>query len=200
MDRAREEANYRSNNGGEAEVSQDVSAAGQAQQAVQGSGVQNVYLQGSDRDFEPVVSVVSPFGQRDEKLPVRGRDELLNELAANTVDTRIWVIHGLGGSGKTRLALEAAFRAEELGTEVWWVTAVDPDMLVAGMRAVGRRLGLGHEDLKHGDAADLVWQRLSDREDPWLLVVDGADDPQVLRARGVALRMGADGCGRWQVT
>ena len=97
MDRAREEANYRSNNGGEAEVSQDVSAAGQAQQAVQGSGVQNVYLQGSDRDFEPVVSVVSPFGQRDEKLPVRGRDELLNELAANTVDTRMWVIHGLGG-------------------------------------------------------------------------------------------------------
>ena len=88
--------------------------------------------------------------------------------------------------------LEAAFRAEELGTEVWWVTAVDPDMLVAGMRAVGRRLGLGHEDLKHGDAADLVWQRLSDREDPWLLVVDGADDPQVLRGAGGCV---ADGRG-----
>lgn len=173
-------------------VSQDFSASDQARQAVQGSGIQNVYLVGRDREFELAVSLAPPFGQRDENLPLRGRDELLSELADNSVSQPVWVIHGLGGSGKTRLALEAAFRATELGTEVWWVSATDPGELVAGMRAVGRRLGAAQEDLEHGDAADLVWQRLAMRQNSWLLVIDGADDPQMLRGIGNSV---ADGQG-----
>ena len=60
------------------------------------------------------------------------------------------------------------------------------------MRAVGRRLGVVHEDLEYGDAADLVWHRLSAKESPWLLVIDGADDPQMLRGAGSYI---ADGRG-----
>jgi tetratricopeptide (TPR) repeat protein len=102
------------------------------------------------------------------------------------------VIHGLGGSGKTSLALETAFRAGKHGAEAWWVSAADPAVLVAGMRAVGRRLGIDQQDLEYGDAADLIWQRLEMRPQPWLLVIDGADDPQALRGAGNRV---ADGRG-----
>jgi hypothetical protein len=173
-------------------VLQDVSASGHARQAVQGAGVQNVYLVGPERELEPAVSVTPPLGQRDENLPIRGRDELLAELEDSRSVHRVWIIHGLGGSGKTRLALEAAFRAKERGAEVWWVSATDPDVLAAGMRAVARRLGVVQDDLEYGDAADLIWHRLAVKESPWLLVIDGADDPEMLRGAGNSV---ADGRG-----
>ena len=169
---------------------QNFSASGTAQQAVQGSGIQNVYL--GNRAQEPAVSVTPPLGQRDQGFPVRGRDSVLAELADIGVAPRVWVVHGLGGCGKTRLALEAAARAQDRGTEVWWVSAADTGAMVAGMRAVGRRLGLSQEDLEHGDAADLLWQRLIAKRDSWLLVIDNADDPQALAGAGTYV---ADGRG-----
>ena len=171
-------------------VLQDFSASGQTQQAVQGSGIQNIYLSAHDKCPEPAISVAPPFGQRDENLPIRGRNGLLSELADGDVGPRVWVIHGLGGSGKTRLVLEVAYAAERRGAEVWWVSAADAGTLVAGMRAVGRRLGVAQEDLGHGDAADIIWQQLAARQHPWLLVIDGADDPQMLGETGGCLAEG----------
>ena len=143
---------------------QDASASGSAQQAVLGSGTQNVYLGGRERQREPAVSIAAPVGQRDESLPLRGRDELLAELAG--AGPRVRVLHGLGGCGKTRLALEAAFQAQQRGTEVWWVSAAEPGVLAAGMRALGRRLGVTDAELEHGDAADVIWQRLAGQAGP----------------------------------
>jgi hypothetical protein len=169
-------------------VRQAASADGAAQQAVLGSGTQNVYLGGRERSPEPAVSIAAPAGQLDESLPLRGRDELLAELTG--AGARVRVLHGLGGCGKTRLALEAAARAQQHGREVWWVSAAQPDALAAGMRALGRRLGVTDAELEHGDAADVIWQRLTARRDPWLLVIDNADDPQVLAGAGTCVAEG----------
>jgi tetratricopeptide (TPR) repeat protein len=185
------EANYDGSQS-QPRISQEFSAAGDARQAVQGAGVQNVYLTGSNQNIRTIVSVVPPFGQRNQNLPLRGRDELLSELTDSDHGRQVWVIHGLGGAGKTSLALEASFRANERGTEVWWVSAVDTATLTAGMEAVGRRLGISQQDLGYGDAADLIWHRLSARSEPWLLVVDNADQPQILRGAGDSV---ADGRG-----
>ena len=169
-------------------VEQDAAAAGQAQQAVLGSGIQHVHFGDRDRPGEPAVSVAPPVGQRDEQLPLRGRDQILAEI--NGSGARVWVVYGLGGCGKTRLALEAAFQAQQDGVAVWWVSAADPASLVAGMRAVGRRLGVSEAELEHGDATDVIWQYLVGRADRWLLVVDNADDPQVLTGPGKSLAEG----------
>ena len=45
-------------------------------------------------------------------------------------------------------------------------------------------------ELEHGDAADVIWQRLAGRQDPWLLVIDNADDPQVLAGAGTCVAEG----------
>ncbi len=100
------------------------------------------------------------------------------------------MLHGLGGCGKTRLALEAAFEAQQRGTEVWWVSAAEQGGLIAGMRALGRRLGVTDSELEHGDAADVIWRHLAERRDRWLLVVDSADDPQLLAGAGTCVAEG----------
>jgi hypothetical protein len=169
-------------------VRQEASASGSAQQAVLGSGTQNVYLSERERQHEAAVSIVAPVGQRDDSLPLRGRDELLVELAG--ADSRVRVLHGLGGCGKTRLALEVAYQAQQAGTELWWVSATEPGVLAAGMQALGRRLGVTDAELEHGDAADVIWLRLAARQDPWLLVVDNADDPQLLAGAGTDVAEG----------
>ena len=170
------------------QVEQDAAAAGQAQQANLGSGIQHVHFGDRDRLGEPAVSVAPPVGQRDEHLPLRGRDQILAEITGS--GARVWVVYGLGGCGKTRLALEAAFQAQEEGVAVWWVSAADPASLVAGMRAVGRRVGVSDAELEHGDATDVIWQYLAGRVDQWLLVVDNADDPQVLAGAGRSVAEG----------
>jgi plasmid stability protein len=171
-------------------VRQEASASGSAQQAVLGSGTQNVYLGERERQREAAVSIAAPVGQRDDSLPLRGRNELLAELAG--ADPRVRVLHGLGGCGKTRLALEVAYQAQQDGAEVWWVSAAEPGVLAAGMQALGRRLGVTDAELEHGDAADVIWLRLTARQDPWLLVLDNADDPQLLAGAGTDV---AEGCG-----
>ncbi len=173
------------------QVWQDVAASGQAQQASLGFGIQHNYFGEQGLRAEAAVSIVAPVGQRDAALPLRGRDQLLAEIA-DTGQGAVWVVHGLGGCGKTRLALEAAWQAKQQGIEVWWVSAADESLLIAGMHAVGRRLGVSDDELRHGEAADLIWQRLSGRQQPWLLVIDNADTPEILAGPGVCV---GDGTG-----
>ena len=102
------------------------------------------------------------------------------------------VLHGLGGCGKTRVALEVAFLAEQAGIEVWWVFAADETGFLAAMRSVGRCLGVSDAELEHGDAADVIWRRLAARRELWLLVVDNADERPCSPAAGASV---ADGRG-----
>ncbi|MFD7655242.1 tetratricopeptide repeat protein [Actinosynnema sp. NPDC059797] len=104
---------------------------------------------------------------------------------------RSLLLHGLGGSGKTSIAAEVARRLSAEGVDVWWVSAVDHARLVTGMHAVGHLVDAGAEELRTGHAAEAVWRRLNARTRPWLLVVDNADDPEVLDVTAD----GADGTG-----
>jgi hypothetical protein len=172
-----------------ADVGQDFSASDWAQQAVQGRGVQNVYFRGRQIP-EATLSIAAPTGQRDLARPLRGRDQDVAELARPGLGVQ--VLCGMGGCGKTRLALEAAATAQRHGAEAWWITAAQQASLEASMRALGRRLGLSDAALDHGDAADLIWQHLADRDGRWLLVIDNADDPQALAGDAASV---ADGRG-----
>ncbi|MER5930970.1 tetratricopeptide repeat protein [Streptomyces sp. NPDC002054] len=138
----------------------------------------------------PVVSTAPPFGLRDPGRPLRGRHEELDRLTrllSGPSDGTVHVLCGPGGSGKTALALEVAHRVP---FRRWWIDARHRASLEAGLLAVARRLGA---PLEHGtgDPADGLWDRLTHLGQPWLLVVDNADDPAVLDGNG---RL-ADGTG-----
>jgi tetratricopeptide (TPR) repeat protein len=122
---------------------------------------------------------------------LRGRDEILNRLMAAVdgiragharSDLQVWVLHGMGGCGKTTIALEAAHRAQRAGMRAWWVSLSTPTELEAGLHAVAFAAGADEDELGRGHPADVLWRRLNSAGEPWLLVIDNADDPDLLAA------------------
>ncbi|MFE9435822.1 tetratricopeptide repeat protein [Streptomyces sp. NPDC006640] len=56
--------------------------------------------------------------------------------------------------------------------------------LEAGLRAIARQAGASEDELRAGDAVDVLWSYAAQFERPWLLVVDNADDPALLNGPG----------------
>ncbi|GAA1288283.1 tetratricopeptide repeat protein [Saccharothrix xinjiangensis] len=129
-------------------------------------------------------SVALPLAAMDGAGALRGREEVVESFLSRFEDAgtggRAHLLHGLGGSGKTSIAAEIARRVSAKGTAVWWVSAADNAGLVSGLHAVARLAGAGGDELRSDDAADVLWRRLGARREPWLLVVDNADDPHAL--------------------
>ncbi|KUL32081.1 tetratricopeptide repeat protein [Streptomyces regalis] len=138
----------------------------------------------------------SPAGPDSVRMPLvgrppgilRNREELRELLAAAVAGPGgdAHVVHGMGGCGKTALAywlFTEAVRSH--GRVGLWVNASERMSLRAGMLAVAGDRGASAGELAAAAtgqraAADLVWHYLDHSCDPWLLVLDNADDPGVL--------------------
>lgn len=167
-----------------------------AQQAVLGTGTQNIYF-GTREQRATATSLAIPLGRRANQSPLRGRDELVDTLAASALEAaslrpRVHVIHGMGGCGKTSVALEVAARLMQSGVDAWWVPVTGEDVLHRAMMALGGQLGLSDSQVRRGDLADLVWHTLRGWKRQWLVVFDNADDLTVLELADARL---ADGTG-----
>ncbi|MFD4370238.1 alpha/beta fold hydrolase [Streptomyces sp. NPDC058486] len=127
-----------------------------------------------------------PFGQlADGQLKGKDRLALVAYLLSEEARQHVHVVAGLGGSGKSRIALEAADRARRAGYRVWWVS---PPELNLRMRMIASDLGAPSITVERawlvGTAMDLVWTLLDACPDPWLLIFDNADDPERLGPPG----------------
>ncbi|MFF7329024.1 tetratricopeptide repeat protein [Streptomyces sp. NPDC008150] len=121
---------------------------------------------------------------------LRDRAEVMAGLRAAVGTDRggeAYVLYGMGGCGKTAVAC-VLFQAatSEYGRVGLWVNASDRASLRAGMLAVAADRGASDAELlaaRNGlrPAADLVWQYLDRSPEPWLLVLDNADEPEILR-------------------
>jgi tetratricopeptide (TPR) repeat protein len=112
-----------------------------------------------------------------------GRDELLDELHSKLEHgrTALTAVRGMGGVGKTQLALEYAYRHAGDFDLVWWLRAEEPATLLEDYAALAQPLGLGNvgeRDL--AVVANAVCQELA-RRDRWLLVFDNATGPDDVR-------------------
>ncbi|BCJ26438.1 hypothetical protein [Actinocatenispora sera] len=112
--------------------------------------------------------------------PVRGRDELLAELA-DGIHGRITVLWGFRGVGTSTVATALAQRVQ---ARTWFVRAADADALRAGMVSLAYELGAGEGEVRSRHLGDLVWQRLHDLDTHWLLVLDGVTEPDALGTDG----------------
>lgn len=108
-----------------------------------------------------------------------GRDELLDELHENLTKGRVTLtaVHGMGGVGKTQLALEYTYRHAGDFDLVWWLRAEAPATVLEDYAALAGPLGVGKAG--EGDLAalaDTVRETLG-RRDGWFLVFDNATGP-----------------------
>jgi tetratricopeptide (TPR) repeat protein len=115
-----------------------------------------------------------------------GREEQLRSLEQSLLPSNIhrrMTICGLGGCGKSALALEFAYRALVRYAKymVFWVPAISQESFELAYREIGVRLGVPGITEDNADIKKLVKNALSSGSfSDWLMIVDNADDPGVL--------------------
>jgi tetratricopeptide (TPR) repeat protein len=137
--------------------------------------------------------VAAPFG----RLPVvvRGRDVLLREMydlvnRRSRATRKTWALVGMGGVGKSTAALLLAEIAQKHGWHVWWVTALNTMSLTGGVVEVLHQLDAPLSVIQAVSesaptAPTRAWEFLNGRHSAgkhWILVLDNADNPDVLAA------------------
>ena len=130
---------------------------------------------------EPMVANLPP-----RNLVFTGRQGLLDQLAASlqpgqaAAIVQPQAVLGLGGVGKTQLALEYAYRHRGDYDLIWWVVAEQPAAIPGQLVALGRRLGIP-EATQQAETVQVLWDELRSR-DRWLLVFDNVEDAADLRS------------------
>jgi len=106
-------------------------------------------------------------------------DQLWQDLGAGP--GAVVAAHGLGGVGKTQIALEYAHHHRDRGDYdlVWWVPAESPLSVAASLTLLAPVVGVAVEADQEATVARVL-SELGQRQ-RWLLVFDNAEDPQQLR-------------------
>jgi hypothetical protein len=106
------------------------------------------------------------------------RQALTAEKAAALTQTQ--AVHGLGGVGKTQLALEYAYRhAADYGL-VWWLRSEAPATLAADYADLATALDLPEKKAQEQDAIIKAVRQWLAHHSGWLLIFDNASQAQDL--------------------
>jgi len=129
-----------------------------------------------------------------ERNPVfTGRDEELKQIRESfrspDPPPLIVAITGLGGVGKTALAVDYAHRESAHYKVVWWVRAQSRETIIADLALLAEQLEIADQGEELFQRAEAAHKWLAER-DAWLLLVDDASDPAIAR---LAIPPGGDG-------
>ncbi|KAE8390334.1 hypothetical protein BDV23DRAFT_183624 [Aspergillus alliaceus] len=117
------------------------------------------------------------------------REELLGQIAdilspkAGHSGPRTLALYGIGGAGKTQVALQYAYRSRDQFDAVLWVSADSTVKMAQDYMAVARHLGVipAMEETQDAfGAMGKVKSWLADTTCSWLLIFDNADNLEVL--------------------
>lgn len=175
--------------GGEAEASGDraIAAGGSIAVAVSGDNARVVMLPTEAVHWARTVQVPvgAGFLPRSASGVFIGRErELANlrhmltgEGAAAVTQAPARAIHGLGGVGKSTLALQYAHRFRDTYNLVWWLTAESAESIVGSLARLTMHLCPQWAGTVGRDER-AAWALLWLQEHPnWLLVFDNVEDP-----------------------
>lgn len=130
----------------------------------------------------PEARVSRPWNVPARNPNFTGRDGLLErlreDLCTDGAVVAVRSLHGMGGVGKTQLAIEYAHRFADDYEVVWWIPSEQPGLIPNHLARLGPALGVP-ETLEVAVIAEQVVARL--RRSRWLLVFDNADEPDALR-------------------
>jgi hypothetical protein len=121
-----------------------------------------------------------PYDQNPHFL---GRDAFLLVLQTKLRETKPKqynhrvAIYGMGGVGKTQIAIEYVYQHETTYQDIYWISAADQTAFLSGFQEIAQRTGClnGRIALEPIQLAKEVLSWLRTQEN-WLLIVDNLDD------------------------
>lgn len=138
---------------------------------------------------EKTVSSVSPPGERpllwsvphDSNPVFTGREDTLQLLEQDLANIKRQALYGLGGIGKTQIAVEYAYRHRHEYTGVFWIFADSEQSASTSFIQIAKLLNLPVQDL--ADQAVIVGavKRWLEQNDSWLLILDNLDHPETVQ-------------------
>ena len=120
---------------------------------------------------------VSHFIERKDPL-----QHMENHLKPQGKDAppSIFVLQGMGGCGKSQLALEFCRRARNSGTysTIFWIDATSPESTIQSCNSIAKAMSKTPFDTTDNEAnLQFIRRELGSSPQPWLLVFDNFDDP-----------------------
>ena len=150
-------------------------------------------------DKQPVKSLATLEAVIDETIPTEkfwrvpglnpnftGRVELLKTLHKKLNQTQqhvvaITALHGLGGIGKTQLAIKYIYEHHRDYKKIFWISAETVDRLLADYRTLAETFKLPIEGKDPEGIAEQVKRFLENQSNnPWLIVYDNVEDPKLI--------------------
>ncbi|QRV81272.1 kinesin light chain [Ceratobasidium sp. AG-Ba] len=99
-------------------------------------------------------------------------DQIIACISKGDVQRCVFVLYGLGGSGKTQLALMTVQQTRRTWSDVVFVDATTHESAISALAGFAKEKNVGES---HESA--LKW--LGSQQERWLMVIDNADDPNV---------------------
>ncbi|HEY0606328.1 MAG TPA: FxSxx-COOH system tetratricopeptide repeat protein, partial [Herpetosiphonaceae bacterium] len=114
-----------------------------------------------------------------------GRETLLDQLqeslrSGQATALTQQAIYGLGGVGKTQLAVEYAYRHTVDYDVVWWIRSEQSATLAADYAALAQKLNLAEKDATDQTAVVEAVRRWLNQHSRWLLIFDNVNEPKDL--------------------
>jgi len=113
--------------------------------------------------------------------PGRRLAEIREALGSGRPAALTQAMTGLGGVGKTQLAVEYAFRYAGEYAIVWWLRSEQPAALAAEYAALAAQLGLPEKDAPQQPVVIAAVRAALRHRADWLLVFDNANAPAEIR-------------------
>jgi tetratricopeptide (TPR) repeat protein len=126
-----------------------------------------------------------------------GREEILETLHAQlSTDQAVALaqssaLHGLGGIGKTQIALEYAYRHALEYSAVFWIGAETDEQIITSLLRIAEMLQLPGRDDKDQQRVVVAVQRWLSTHGQWLLIWDNVEDLALLDRFLPSVRQGA---------
>ncbi|KAJ5065056.1 kinesin light chain 1 [Bipolaris maydis] len=133
------------------------------------------------QDSSAVLSL--PFPQNERFAGRESQLQSMKQTLFSPSTHQRLTIYGLGGCGKSALALEFAYcaRADQSRCLVFWVPAISQESFELAYRDIGNQLRIPGIDDANADIKQLVRDTLSSGNlGSWLMTIDNADDSEVL--------------------
>jgi hypothetical protein len=103
-----------------------------------------------------------------------GQEEKVEQVTACIVrgdkERCVFVLHGLGGSGKTQIALKTFERTSDMWSDIVFVDATSRDTTISALGGFAKAK-------KIGETCEDTIRWLGGHKERWLMVFDNADDP-----------------------